>query len=438
MRGNELLDKMELIDPAYIAEADRAPGKKRIYWTRWAAMAACFCLIVGAIHLLPRWQNNPGTEPSVSGPDVTTAGSEEQDVHISATDILGDWFYEYIGMGELVYNEAASMVSADRAYIPGYFTKELADNEIAAVVSEKVMANASISGYAGFDGTGTLLNVILEINVPFLDHSARLVFRHNDQGSCYMLLEEPTVYICNSMDITVYQWTMDQREYTLDAYGQVNGWSMQIVYEADADDLGRAKQGFETLVCCLTDFGNGKPDFSAIVADEIPEFFDKKLKLNEAQNDSLFGEYMLQTIPEGFNEESIRRYKDQTQDYLAGLWTNGLAELSWFISEYRETDSGRLTNIADTENYDLSLYPIPRAESVPEELREIVNCPIFTAAELTLDAVYKRAYKVDDAGDIDGWRMMFAVKYGDVVIELRTKGLEPEWVFQQLKNIVDN
>ena len=438
MRGNELLDKMELIDPAYIEEADRAPGKKRIYWTRWAAMAACFCLIVGAIHLLPRWQNNPGTEPSVPGPDVTTAGREEQDVHMSATDILGDWFYEYIGTGELVYNEAASMVSADRAYIPGYFTKELADNEIAAVVSEKVMANANISGYAGFDGTGTLLNVILEINVPFLDHSARLVFRHDNQGSCYMLLEEPTVYIGNGMDITVYQWTMDQREYTLDAYGQVNGWSMQIVYEADADDLERAKLGFETLVCCLTDFGNGKPDFSAIVADEIPEFFDKKLKLNEAQNDSLFGEYMLQTIPEGFSEESIRRYKDQTQDYLAGLWTNGLAELSWFISEYKETDSGRLTNIADTENYDLSLYPIPRAESVPEELREIVNCPIFSAAELTLDAVYKRAYKVDDAGDIDGWRMMFAVRYGDVVIELRTKGIEPEWVYQQLMNILDN
>ena len=45
MRGNELLDRMELIDPDYIEEADRAPGKKWIYWTRWAAMAACFCLI---------------------------------------------------------------------------------------------------------------------------------------------------------------------------------------------------------------------------------------------------------------------------------------------------------------------------------------------------------------------------------------------------------
>ena len=115
-----------------------------------------------------------------------------------------------------------------------------------------------------------------------------------------------------------------------------------------------------------------------------------------------------------------------------------MEELSWVISEYKETDSERLTSIADTENYDLARYPIPRAESVPEELREIVNCPIFSAEELTLDAVYKRAYKADDAGDVDGWRMMFAVKYGDVVIELRTKGVEPEWVFQQLMNILDN
>ena len=31
MRGKELLDKMELIDPAYIESADRATVRKRIY-----------------------------------------------------------------------------------------------------------------------------------------------------------------------------------------------------------------------------------------------------------------------------------------------------------------------------------------------------------------------------------------------------------------------
>ena len=47
MRGNELLDKMKLIDPKYIEEADEEQVKKKVVWARWAAMAACFALIVG-------------------------------------------------------------------------------------------------------------------------------------------------------------------------------------------------------------------------------------------------------------------------------------------------------------------------------------------------------------------------------------------------------
>lgn len=45
MRGNELLDKMELIDPTYVEAADVRSKKKRA-WLKWGAMAACLCLIV--------------------------------------------------------------------------------------------------------------------------------------------------------------------------------------------------------------------------------------------------------------------------------------------------------------------------------------------------------------------------------------------------------
>ena len=86
----------------------------------------------------------------------------------------------------------------------------------------------------------------------------------------------------------------------------------------------------------------------------------------------------------------------------------------------------------DKKNYDLSRYPIPRADSVPDELREIVNDPIFEAEELTLEAVYCRAYKVSDAGDTDGWRMRFSVRFGDVIVSVSAKGVEPEWIYQQL------
>ena len=45
MRGNELLDKMERIDPAYIEAADTAPSKRKSVWAKWGTLAACLCLV---------------------------------------------------------------------------------------------------------------------------------------------------------------------------------------------------------------------------------------------------------------------------------------------------------------------------------------------------------------------------------------------------------
>lgn len=45
MRGNELLDKMELIDPAYVEAADVRSKRKKNAWVKWGAMAACLCLV---------------------------------------------------------------------------------------------------------------------------------------------------------------------------------------------------------------------------------------------------------------------------------------------------------------------------------------------------------------------------------------------------------
>jgi len=79
MRGKELLDKMELIDPAYIESADRAPVRKRIYWTRWVAMAACFCLISVTVWL---WNAEYGN------PDIL---SQDDKTNIDSTQAAMDW-----------------------------------------------------------------------------------------------------------------------------------------------------------------------------------------------------------------------------------------------------------------------------------------------------------------------------------------------------------
>ncbi|HBD86427.1 MAG TPA: hypothetical protein DC001_03270, partial [Clostridiales bacterium] len=80
-------------------------------------------------------------------------------------------------------------------------------------------------------------------------------------------------------------------------------------------------------------------------------------------------------------------------------------------------------------------YPIPRGESVPRELWEIVNDPIFRIEDLTLEVVQARAYEVSDAGDISGPRMRFGVLYGDILVEINVKGASPEAVFEMLQQI---
>lgn len=48
MRGNEFLDKMELVNPEYVEAADKVPNRKKNLWVKWVAMAACLALIAVA------------------------------------------------------------------------------------------------------------------------------------------------------------------------------------------------------------------------------------------------------------------------------------------------------------------------------------------------------------------------------------------------------
>ena len=62
MRGNEFLNKLENIDPAYIEAAGQATKKKKSPWVRWASIAACFAILVAStIGVVTHLGNNPQT-----------------------------------------------------------------------------------------------------------------------------------------------------------------------------------------------------------------------------------------------------------------------------------------------------------------------------------------------------------------------------------------
>lgn len=160
----------------------------------------------------------------------------------------------------------------------------------------------------------------------------------------------------------------------------------------------------------------------------------ERLTLQEALNVETIGKYLLAEGPEGFAAESVSYRRREGGGSLYAVWcrTGTYDEVDWRVSLYTEADAGRVTAAADTRNYDLSLYPIPRAESVPEELRQIVDHPIFSIDELTQEVVNRRAYCANDSGDTGGVRMNFGVLYGEVLVEVNAKGVSPEWLYEQL------
>ena len=406
MKKEEFCDILGQIDDRYIQEAEESRRAGHPGWYRWGSLAACLCL-AGA--LAAGWLGKAPAPPDVPPALTDSTIGEEQ------TEGTGDAW-------QAVFNSALGALDRAKRDIPGYFTQMLTEGELAALYP------GAAEGYAGFDGEGKLVEVVLTVPTADLEETVSVTISREGGLRDYYVSREPVISRCGDVEYRAYRWTVNGN-LKLTAEGTVKGHACSFSMDTAGRDPEGAAAEFSRV---LEEFASAPLDLTAITAREIPEWFDRAITHEEALEDGSYGAYFLADIPAGYTVESIRRYKDQHSDYLSGLWTRGYDELRWKVYTMRKTDEIRLTGVEERENYDLSLYPIPRAASVPEALWEVVDNPIFDAGELTADVVWARAYQVSDAGDSDGWRMAFSVRYGDTVVEVRTKGVDPQWVYEQL------
>lgn len=82
MNGNDLLNKMELADPAFVAEADTYPKRIRRRPAKWMAVAACIVLIAGTTTVLAA--TGLGTKIL----QLFTKGSGEESGYVLSADIV--------------------------------------------------------------------------------------------------------------------------------------------------------------------------------------------------------------------------------------------------------------------------------------------------------------------------------------------------------------
>lgn len=429
MSKDKVIDSLIGIEDDMVQAVDALRSKKRRpVWIKWGSLAACLCVLITVLtvypHLFQGETHNPidNTDPLNSVPSHSEGIDKPEGPYIP-------WIANF--------NPVNGVMDAARRYIPGYFTEELNDEELNALQPDKIINGLHWSGYAGFDGDGQLIDVILTISTTIPDANVYVTITEGGVMRDYIMdMVEPEISVCQNIEYKAYQWVSADKSVLLAADAKINGYGFAFTLEVNKQDIEQAKVDLSRILECFAYYADGSPDLTTIVADSIPEWFDKSLSHHEALEDPDYGAYMLPIIPNGFAPESIRRYKDQNADYLSGLWTSGYDELRWKVYTISEADKVRLTSVEDTVKYDLSLYPIPRASSVPDELREIVDNPIFDAGELTMDAVWARAYKTGESDDSSGWRMAFSVRYGDIIVEVRTKGVDPEWVYMQLMEML--
>ena len=420
MNTTQLFESFGSLDDDILQNSEKKPTA-----AKWLTAAACLALIAAAVFTLPR----VGTDNAANVSSDPSASVDVMQYTANKTSIDdSEW--------EMYTNSVSSdmMTDSARLYTPGYFTEELSEDELISVIPGQIISWMSYEGISSFNGEGELLDVDLDITTRTPDCSINVNISGSETPACYVYGSSPEVSVCGDVEYTVYEFQHSDAV-TLEAYAAFNGACFTFTVTADSGDMDTVRADFKSVLECFACYSSDKPDLDAVTYETIPQWFDNRLTYNKAMQDVDFGEYMLQSVPTGFREESVRRYKDQYSDYLSGLWTQGYCEISWRVSRFSESDESRLTSVSDRENYDLSLYPIPRADSVPEEKREIVDDPIFDISELTAEAVWARAYMIDDAGDTDGYRMSFSVRYGDILVHVSAKGIDPDWLFDRLTEL---
>jgi hypothetical protein len=335
----------------------------------------------------------------------------------------------------------ADRQSGSKIHIPGHFWQKLTDDEIKAVLPALVNTH-TIKATANFqsDENGTtLLNI--DVNAESVSGLETYIRIAPGEIELDYVFDSET----KSSDVLGIAVTAGCFETKPNSKGIRNVICFATFKLSDVAyyvELGGAETEKEALKNKISELiglliEGGAADLD-VFHPVVPELREDRLSLGEARADIDFGAYLPGTLPDGFIFEDALRYINQVQNALYVNWNKGMGYINWRVSFLNDNDKTRITSVADTKNYDLALYPIPRADSVPDELREVVDNPIFPINELTLHVVQARTYEIADTGDEPGQRMHFSVLYGDILVELNVKGVSPEAIFDILQQVMIN
>lgn len=129
MRGREMLDTIENLNPAYIEAAAEKPKAKKVGWLKWGAMAACLCLALGGGILLntlrPTDFHSMVTGGSVNNTlTITTLNIDDYLACYAQLDINSSKLERYVGEQYLEENARTWYYPTDSANLKYLIQKD--------------------------------------------------------------------------------------------------------------------------------------------------------------------------------------------------------------------------------------------------------------------------------------------------------------------------
>ncbi len=194
---------------------------------------------------------------------------------------------------------------------------------------------------------------------------------------------------------------------------------------SSADEMKQGSENMQTEAAGI--------DSCSVMPDKREQVQEKEARATES-----LGSYIPTSVPDGYVFESARREQNpDTKEYVSMnvTWTKGMDSIFWSIRTVNPADI-ELADLSKTESYNVHLYDIPYAETVPEEYGEVFRNPVFSAADLSLEVIEMRMKAVQDVGDTDTPRGDFSVLYEDgILVRFNGDGSAQKiWeMFQSLK-----
>lgn len=409
MKGKDLLRALSNVDDRFISEAEeKKHGKSVIKFA--LPIAACFALVFAVVLSMLNFQN------MFLQSGVAHSGTAYENKYT------------------LYFNKVVG-INVSEIDIKGHFWKELTQEQkekLLPGIAEKYQIDGTVH-YSHAEGVTSVFEVYTVIKAD--GKNIKITIAQGEVAKDCIVSGKPIFSEIEGVNVEAGIFVTDknskgERNYIYYADFSIDDIAYHVEYSGEKND----NDYFASVIADI--ILGGKADFSILDNPTVPELRDDDLTEKEAYNETDFGAY-LPKVPNGYQFNSAKRFINQESNYLSASWSREYDDVRFSISKINEQDRKRIVSGKDIELYDMSLYPIPWADSMPEDKREIIENPIFRIEDLTIDVVKKREYISGEQGDPSGksTNMRFSVLYGDILVEVSTEGVSAEYLFHELSSI---